>query len=258
MGRSVNKVTLIGTLGRDPEVRYLPNGNAVANLSLATDESYNDKSTGQKVEQTEWHRLTVYGRLAEICQQYLKKGSRAYFEGRLRTREWEKDGVKRYTTEIICNDMMMLDSREGGMGSGAPMGGQQPTSPAQVANNMGMGLYDIAKHANFPGFHSMPSDHLACNKAVFDAMPEHHQRIMKVAMESLALRTALTFEKANAEAVAQLRADGVNIYTWSDEDLQSFRDAAQATWPEFATTPEAKALVESHMTYLTQLGLVSE
>lgn len=139
MGRSVNKVTLIGTLGRDPEVRYLPNGNAVANLSLATDESYNDKSTGQKVEQTEWHRLTVYGRLAEICQQYLKKGSRAYFEGRLRTREWEKDGVKRYTTEIICNDMMMLDSREGGMGSGAPMGGQQPTSPAQVANNMGMG-----------------------------------------------------------------------------------------------------------------------
>ena len=73
MARSVNKVTLIGTLGRDPEVRYLPNGNAVANLSLATDESYNDKATGQKVEQTEWHRLTVYGRLAEICQQYLKK-----------------------------------------------------------------------------------------------------------------------------------------------------------------------------------------
>ncbi len=135
MGRSVNKVTLIGTLGRDPEVRYLPNGNAVANVSLATDESYNDKATGQKVEQTEWHRLTVYGRLAEICQQYLKKGSRAYFEGKLRTREWEKDGVKRYTTEIICNDMMMLDSR----GDGMNMGGGASSSPAQVANNMGMG-----------------------------------------------------------------------------------------------------------------------
>lgn len=116
MSRSVNKVNLIGTLGRDPEVRYMPNGNAVANISLATDESYNDKATDQKVEQTEWHRITVYGKLAEICQQYLKKGSRAYFEGKLRTREWEKDGIKRYTTEIICNDMMMLDSRQQGDG----------------------------------------------------------------------------------------------------------------------------------------------
>ncbi len=117
MGRSVNKVTLIGTLGRDPEVRYMPNGNAVANLTLATDESYNDKQTGQKVESTEWHRITVYGKLAEIIQQYLKKGSKAYFEGKLRTREWEKDGVKRYTTEIIANDMMMLDGRGDNMGS---------------------------------------------------------------------------------------------------------------------------------------------
>ncbi len=134
MARSVNKVTLIGTLGRDPEVRYLPNGNAVANLSLATDESYNDKATGQKVEQTEWHRLTVYGRLAEICQQYLKKGSRAYFEGKLRTREWEKDGVNRYTTEIITNEMMMLDSRGDGMSSGA---GQMP---GNMSGGMGSGM----------------------------------------------------------------------------------------------------------------------
>lgn len=138
MGRSVNKVTLIGTLGRDPEVRYMPNGNAVANLSLATDESYNDKTTGQKVEQTEWHRLTIYGKLAEICQQYLKKGSRAYFEGKLRTREWEKDGVKRYTTEIIANDMMMLDSRGDGMSAApmaaAPMGGMQPPQAAPQQN----------------------------------------------------------------------------------------------------------------------------
>src|SRR5690606_15152423 len=130
MGRSVNKVTLIGTLGRDPEVRYMPNGNAVANVNLATDESYNDKTTGQKVEQTEWHRITVYGKLAEICQQYLKKGSRAYFEGKLRTREWEKDGVKRYTTEIIANDMMMLD-RAGTQGGVQPHGATaRASSPA--------------------------------------------------------------------------------------------------------------------------------
>ena len=136
MGRSVNKVTLIGTLGRDPEVRYMPNGNAVANVNLATDESYNDKTTGQKVEQTEWHRITVYGKLAEICQQYLKKGSRAYFEGRLRTREWEKDGVKRYTTEIIANDMMMLDRASDNMGSysaPAAMMNNQNAAPMQSA-----------------------------------------------------------------------------------------------------------------------------
>lgn len=135
MARSVNKVTLIGTLGRDPEVRYMPNGNAVANISLATDESYNDKATGQKVEQTEWHRITIYGKLAEICQQYLKKGSRAYFEGKLRTREWEKDGIKRYTTEIICNEMMMLDSRQqnGQMNQGGYEQPQSASAPQQQA-----------------------------------------------------------------------------------------------------------------------------
>ncbi|MEM6408553.1 MAG: TRAP transporter substrate-binding protein [Pseudomonadota bacterium] len=124
-----------------------------------------------------------------------------------------------------------------------------------LANNVGLGLYDIVKHANFPGFHSMPSDHLACNKAVFDAMPEAHQRIMKVAMEALALRTALTFEKANAEAAAALRDQGVTLSQWSTEELNKFRAAAQASWGEFADTPEAKALVESHLAYLDQLGL---
>jgi TRAP-type mannitol/chloroaromatic compound transport system substrate-binding protein len=123
---------------------------------------------------------------------------------------------------------------------------------------VGLGLYDIGKHTNFPGFHSMPSDHLACNKAVWDGMPEHHREIMSVAMEALALQTALSFEKKNAEAAAQLREEGVNLYEWSAEDLQTFRDAAQATWPEFATTPEAEALVDSHLSYLNQLGLVSE
>jgi single-strand DNA-binding protein len=112
MGRSVNKVQIIGTLGRDPEMKFLPNGNAVVTVSVATDESYNDKNSGQKVEKTEWHRLTAFGKLAEIVGQYLKKGSKAYFEGKLKTNEYEKDGIKRYSTEIVVNDMMMLDGRQ--------------------------------------------------------------------------------------------------------------------------------------------------
>ena len=163
----------------------------------------------------------------------------------METKIFEKLGAK----PIVMDFTEIFTALETGIIDGADASG--------LANNVGLGLYDLVKHANFPGFHSMPSDHLACNKAVFDAMPEHHKRIMKVAMESLALRTALTFEKANAEAAAQLTADGVTLHQWSPEDLQAFRDAAQATWPEFATTPEAKALVESHMDYLTQLGLVS-
>lgn len=130
MAKSINKVQLIGTLGRDPEVRYMPNGNAVANISLATDESYNDKQTGQKVEQTAWHRLVIYGKLAEIAQQYLHKGSRAYFEGKLQTREFEKDGVKHYTTEIVVSDMVMLDGKQ--QGQQQPQQGQyQPRQPYQ-------------------------------------------------------------------------------------------------------------------------------
>jgi len=125
-----------------------------------------------------------------------------------------------------------------------------------LANNKGLGLYDIAKHANYPGFHSMPSDHLTCNKGVWDAMPEHHRRILSVGMESLALRTALQTEIANTEALATLQEEGVTIHTWSPEELKKFRTAAQAAWVDYATTPEAKALVESHSAYLKQLGLV--
>jgi len=136
MGRSVNKVTLIGTLGRDPEIRLMPNSNVVANLSLATDESYNDRQTGQKVEQTEWHRVTVYGKLAEIVQQYLKKGARVYFEGKLRTREWEKDGIKRYTTEIIANDMVMLDGRNQAVQGHQPPAPVYSQQPAQQPSNL--------------------------------------------------------------------------------------------------------------------------
>ena len=111
---SVNKVIIIGTLGRDPEMRYLPNGNAVCSLSIATDEGYKDKNTGQQVDKTEWHKVEVFGRLAEITGEYLKKGSKAYFEGKLKTDEYEKDGIKRYSTKIIAHEMTMLDSKQDG------------------------------------------------------------------------------------------------------------------------------------------------
>lgn len=103
MARGVNKVILVGTCGQDPEVRYLPNGNAVTNLSLATSEQWTDKQTGQKVEKTEWHRVSLFGKVAEIAGEYLRKGSQVYIEGKLQTREWEKDGIKRYTTEIVVD-----------------------------------------------------------------------------------------------------------------------------------------------------------
>jgi single-strand DNA-binding protein len=114
MPRGINKVILIGNLGRDPEVRYMPNGQAVANVTLATSEAWKDKNTGEQQERTEWHRVVFYRRLAEIAGEYLKKGSRVYVEGKLQTRKWEKDGATHYTTEIIANEMQMLDTRGGG------------------------------------------------------------------------------------------------------------------------------------------------
>ncbi len=114
MARGVNKVILVGNLGRDPEVRYSPNGQAVANVTLATSESWKDKTSGEKQERTEWHRIVFFGRLAEIAGEYLKKGAQIYVEGRLQTRKWQdKDGHERYTTEIVANDMQMLGSRGG-------------------------------------------------------------------------------------------------------------------------------------------------
>ena len=103
MARGVNKVILVGTCGQDPETRYMPNGNAVTNLSLATSEQWTDKQTGQKVEKTEWHRVSLFGKVAEIAGEYLRKGSQVYIEGKLQTREWEKDGIKRYTTEVLVD-----------------------------------------------------------------------------------------------------------------------------------------------------------
>jgi single-strand DNA-binding protein len=116
---SVNKVILIGNLGRDPEVRYTPSGGAVCNVTVATSRSWKSKESGEKVEETEWHRVVFYDRLAEIAGEYLKKGRSIYVEGRLKTRKWtDKDGAEKYTTEIIANEMNMLGGREG-MGGGA-------------------------------------------------------------------------------------------------------------------------------------------
>jgi single-strand DNA-binding protein len=120
MARGVNKVILVGNLGRDPEVRYMPSGNAVANVTLATTDSWKDKQTGEKQERTEWHNIVFYSRLAEIAGEYLKKGSQVYVEGRLQTRKWQdKNGNDRYTTEIIANEMQMLGSRGGSAGQAA-------------------------------------------------------------------------------------------------------------------------------------------
>uniref|UniRef100_UPI00404A54C3 single-stranded DNA-binding protein n=1 Tax=Gallaecimonas sp. GXIMD4217 TaxID=3131927 RepID=UPI00404A54C3 len=133
--RGVNKVIIVGNLGQDPEVRYMPNGNAVANFTVATSESWKDKQTGEQKEQTEWHRIVMYRRLAEIAGEYLRKGSKVYIEGRLQTRKWQgQDGQDRYTTEIVANEMQMLDSRSGGQGGG--QGGFQP-KPAQQQGGFG-------------------------------------------------------------------------------------------------------------------------
>jgi single-strand DNA-binding protein len=121
MARGINKVILVGTCGQDPDVRYLPNGTAVTNLSLATSEQWTDKQSGQKVERTEWHRVSLFGKVAEIAGEYLRKGAQVYIEGKLQTREWEKDGIKRYTTEIIVDmqgTMQLLGGRPQGNQNG--------------------------------------------------------------------------------------------------------------------------------------------
>lgn len=159
MGRGVNKVILIGNLGADPDTRYTPNGNAVANLNLATDESYKDRQTGQLVPKTEWHKVVMFGKIAEVAGQYLRKGSKVYIEGKLQTRKWQnKEGQDVYTTEVVVDingQMQMLDSRgaEGGANQGAPAGRPQNTgnSPAGgQSNNQSEG------YSNQPSQGSMP------------------------------------------------------------------------------------------------------
>lgn len=131
--RGVNRVTIIGNLGNDPEIRNMPNGSAIANITVATSESWKDKQTGQPVEKTEWHKIAFFGKLAEIVGKYLKKGSKIYIEGSLKTRKWQdKSGQDRYTTEIVASEMQMLDSRSGGQQNnqgGGQQQGHQQSSP---------------------------------------------------------------------------------------------------------------------------------
>jgi len=156
MARGINKVILIGNLGKDPEVRYMPSGGAVANLTVATSESWKDKKTGENQDKTEWHRVVMFNRLGEIAGEYLKKGSKVYIEGKLQTRKWQnKDGQDQYTTEIVANEMQMLDSRGGAGGSDFGGGSQgqgggyqqkpQSSAPQQSApqqNNSGFDDFD--------------------------------------------------------------------------------------------------------------------
>ena len=136
MARGLNKAMLIGRLGKDPDLRFTQDGRAVANFTMATSEDWKDKATGEKKERTEWHRIVAFGKLGEICGEYLSKGRQIYLEGRLQTRSWEKDGVTRYTTEIVANDMQMLDPKGAASGGGVG-GGQQaaPSAPSAPSGN---------------------------------------------------------------------------------------------------------------------------
>ncbi len=125
----INKAILVGRLGGDPEVRYTPSGTAVANFTVATSERWKDKSSGEMQERTEWHRIVAWNRLGEICGEYLSKGRQVYIEGRIQTRSWEKDGVTRYTTEIIATEMKMLGSK----GSGDSSGPSAPSEPQEYS-----------------------------------------------------------------------------------------------------------------------------
>lgn len=159
MARGINKVILIGNLGQDPEVRFTPSGTAVANLSLATSDSWMDRQTGQRQERTEWHRVVMFNKLAEIAQQYLKKGSKLYVEGRIQTRKWQdQNGQDKYSTEIVANNMEMLDSR-GGQG-GAPASGQ----------------YQPQQGGNFGGAQQQPQQQYVGNYAGGQQQPPPQQQ----------------------------------------------------------------------------------
>ena len=140
MARGVNKVILVGNLGNDPETKYMPSGDAVTNLSVATSESWKDKKTGEQKDRTEWHRVAMFGRLAEVAAEYLRKGSQVYIEGKIRTRKWQdQQGNDRYSTEVIANEMQMLGGRSGGgaPASGGGSGGPPPGPPLQGSGDSG-------------------------------------------------------------------------------------------------------------------------
>ena len=157
---SVNKVIIVGNLGRDPETRYMPSGDAMTNIAVATTDKWKDKTSGEQKEATEWHRIAFFGKLAEIAGQYLKKGSQVYIEGKLRTRKWtDKEGVEKYTTEIIADTMQMLGSRQG-MGGGAPTDegyGNNASAPRQAGAAAGGGSSRPASKPA-PNFSDMDDD----------------------------------------------------------------------------------------------------
>lgn len=136
MARGINKVIIVGNLGQDPDTRYMPSGSAVTNITVATNESWKDKQTGEQKDRTEWHKVTMYGKLAEVAAEYLRKGSQVYIEGKLRTRKWQdKQGKDRYTTEIIADEMQMLGGRGGAGGAAAPRDDSPPSSPPPQASS---------------------------------------------------------------------------------------------------------------------------
>ena len=147
MARGINKVIIVGNCGQDPETRYLPSGGAVTNMSLATSEAWKDKNTGEQQERTEWHKVVFFNRLGEIAGEYLKKGSKVYVEGSLRTRKWQgQDGSDRYTTEIVASEMQMLDSRGGQEGGGG--GGYQQNRPQQNQGQQNQGQQNQSQMQN--------------------------------------------------------------------------------------------------------------
>ena len=153
MSRGVNKVIIVGNLGTEPEVRYMPSGNAVTNISIATSESWKDKQSGETQERTEWHRVVLYSRLAEIAGEYLHKGSKVYIEGSLRTNKWQdQSGSDRYTTEIIANNMQMLDSKGGTPGFDAPEGHKEPARKFSPARQSGMQPQPVSQPMVEPEF----------------------------------------------------------------------------------------------------------
>jgi TRAP-type C4-dicarboxylate transport system substrate-binding protein len=175
-------------------------------------------------------------------------------------KDWKFRSPPGMETEIFANlgaSPIVMDFTE--VFTAMETGIIEGTDYSGLANDESIGLFDLAQHATYPGFHSMPSDHLACNKAVWDGLSDQNRRIIEVAMEKLALRSALFFEKANAEAAARLQEKGVTLHNWSAEDRATFRQAAQSAWDVWAEkTPEAKTLVDSHKAYLAQLGLISK
>ena len=142
MARGINKVIIVGNLGGDPETRYMPSGSSVTNLTVATNESWKDKQTGEQKDRTEWHKVAMFNRLAEVAAEYLRKGSQVYIEGKLRTRKWQdKNGQDRWTTEIIADEMQMLGGRGGGGGS-APMNSSSDSAPSSAPPQPGPDDFD--------------------------------------------------------------------------------------------------------------------